>query len=581
MADELIAKAAGGEPQVFEWCGRRKNGQLFPEEISLKKGVIAGQVCVLAVVRDITERKQAEEALRDSERRLNDVIDFLPDATLVIDRYGKVQAWNRAMETMTGVKKEDMLGKGGYEYALPFYGTRRPILIDLVLHQDEAVENQYVTIRRFGDALFAETRAPNLPPGDVILAATASVLRDSDGEFIAAIECIRDVTHQTLLESKLRQAQKMEAIGTLAGGIAHDFNNILASTIGYTELAIMNIGKPNLLNGYLEQVMKACDRAKNLVNQILVFSRQREQERKPVDMTVIVKEALKLLRASLPSTIKINHHFPAEPATVLADPTQIHQIVMNLCTNAAQAMRENGGELDVNLSHISVSTTMAEVNPLFKAGAYVQLVVKDTGHGIDPAIIDKIFDPFFTTKRHQEGTGLGLSVVYGIVNSYDGVVQVTSELGQGTIFNVYIPAIEEIKVAVEQKITQPIPGGTESLLLVDDEELLVQAMENYLGALGYDVVSYTNSPEALYIVQENPCRFDLMITDMTMPHMTGLKLSREVLAINPLMPVILCTGYNASITEDEVKRSGIKEFVLKPVSLQKMAYLIRQVLDMQ
>jgi len=535
----------------------------------------------VVTIEDITDRMRAEDELKESQRRLFDIIEFLPDATLVIDQYGKILAWNLAMETMTGVKKEDMLGKGKYEYALPFYGTRRPILIDLVLHQDEAVENQYVTIRRFGDALFAETRAPNLPPGDVILAATASVLRDSDGEIIAAIECIRDVTHQTRLESKLRQAQKMEAIGTLAGGIAHDFNNILASTIGYTELAIMNIGKPNLLNGYLEQVMKACDRAKNLVNQILVFSRQREQERKPVDMTVIVKEALKLLRASLPSTIKINHHFPSEPATVLADPTQIHQIVMNLCTNAAQAMPENGGEMDVSLSSFSVSTTMAECNPVFKAGAYVQLVVKDTGHGIDPAIIDKIFDPFFTTKRHQEGTGLGLSVVYGIVNSYNGVVQVTSELGQGTIFNVYIPAIEEIKVTSEQKTKEPIHGGTESLLLVDDEELLVQAMEKYLGALGYDVVSSTNSPEALYMVQENPCRFDLMVTDMTMPHMTGLKLSREVLAINPLLPIILCTGYNESITEDEVKRSGIKEFVLKPVSLQKMAYLIRQVLDMQ
>lgn len=535
----------------------------------------------VVTIEDITDRMRAEEELKESQRRLFDIIEFLPDATLVIDRYGKILAWNRAIEIMTGVKKEDMLGKGDYEYALPFYGTRRPILIDLALCQDKETEKQYTTIQRWGDVLFGEAHTPNLPPGNIYLSATASVLRDSSGEVIAAIECIRDITERGRLEAQLRQAQKMEAIGTLAGGIAHDFNNILASTIGYTELAIMNIGKPNLLDGYLAQVMKACDRAKNLVNQILVFSRQREQERKPIDMTVAVKEALKLLRASLPSTIKIDLHFPPEPATVMADPTQIHQIVMNLCTNAAQAMRENGGELDVNLFHFTVPGTMVEFNPVFKAGPYVHLVVKDTGHGIDPAIIDKIFDPFFTTKRHQEGTGLGLSVVYGIVNSYDGVIQVKSEPGQGTTFNVYIPATEEIKVASEQKTTEPIPGGHESLLLVDDEELLVQAMENYLGALGYDVVSSTNSPEALYMVQENPHRFDLMITDMTMPHMTGLKLSREVLALNPLLPIILCTGYNESITEEEVKRSGIKEFVLKPVSLQKMAYLIRQVLDMQ
>jgi len=559
---------------------RRKDGALRDVVVTaapLEREYLSRGTVV--AIDDITDRKRAEDELRESQRRLFDIIEFLPDATLVIDRYGKVQAWNRAIEIMTGVKKEDMLGKGDYEYALPFYGARRPILIDLALCQDKETEKQYTTIQKWGDVLFGEAYTPNLPPGNIHLSATSSVLRDSDGEVIAAIECIRDITERGRLESQLRQAQKMEAIGTLAGGIAHDFNNILASIIGYTELAIMNIGKTNLLTGYLEQVMKACDRAKNLVNQILVFSRQREQERKPIDMIIIVKEALKLLRASLPSTVKINSHFPSEPATVMADPTQIHQIVMNLCTNAAQAMRGNGGELDVNLFHLSVTGTMAELNSTFKAGPYVHLVVKDTGQGIDPGIIDKIFDPFFTTKRHQEGTGLGLSVVYGIVNSYDGVIDVKSEPGKGTTFHIYIPSTGDIKTSDERKTKQSIPGGNETLLLVDDEELLVQAMENYLGSLGYDVVASTNSPEALYMVQENPNRFDLMVTDMTMPHMTGLKLSREVLAINPLLPIILCTGFYESITEEEVKRSGIKEFILKPITLQKMAYLVRQVLD--
>jgi PAS domain S-box-containing protein len=529
--------------------------------------------------RDITEWKQAEETIRASERRLNDVIEFLPDATLVIDWDGQVLAWNRAMETMTGVKKEDMLGKGDYEYALPFYGVRRPILIDLALRQDELTEKQYTAIRRFDDMLFGEAYTPNLPPGDIHLSATASVLRDSDGNIIAAIECIRDITERSRLESQLRQAQKMEAIGTLAGGIAHDFNNILASMFGYTELAMMNQDRADLQSGYLEQVMKASERAKNLVNQILVFSRQREQEKKPVDVRIIAKEALKLLRASLPSTIKMDQQISSVPATVMADPTQIHQIMMNLCTNAAHAMRENGGVLEVSISNLIVSDAMRVINQGFKPGLYVHLMVRDSGHGIEAAIIDKIFDPFFTTKRHQEGTGLGLSVVYGIVKSYDGVIQVKSDLGQGTTFHVYIPAIEEVKETEVRKAEPVVPRGTESILLVDDEEPLVLAMAQYLENMGYDAVFVTASSDALAMVTENPQRFDLVVTDMTMPQMTGMKLSQKILSLNPNIPIILCTGYNETITEDEAKQNGIREFVLKPIQLQKMARLVRQVLD--
>jgi PAS domain S-box-containing protein len=248
---------------------------LQPEDLS------SGMV---VTIEDITDRNRGEQELRESRRRLNDIIEFLPDATLVVDGEGIVLAWNRAMETMTGVKKENMLDRGDYEYALPFYGTRRPILIDLALRQDKELEKQYQGIQRWGDTVFGESRTPNLPPGDIYLSATATVLRDSSGNIIAAIECIRDITERMQLEAQIRQAQKMEAIGTLAGGIAHDFNNILASMVGYTELAMMNGDKADLQSGYLEQVMKACERAKNLVNQILLFSCQREQEKRSVDV---------------------------------------------------------------------------------------------------------------------------------------------------------------------------------------------------------------------------------------------------------------------------------------------------------
>ncbi len=572
-----VKAAFAGQPQKFFWRTFKKEGAILDLDVSLNALTLAGKRYLQVVARDVTERRLAEAELRESQRRLSDIIEFLPDATLVINRDGRVLAWNRAMEAMTGVKKENMLGKGNFEYALPFYGVRRPMLIDCALHQDEEPLKRYAALRRIGNTLFGEVRT--ILPGEISVSATASVLRDSQGILAGAIECIRDITEQVHLESQLRQAQKMEAIGTLAGGIAHDFNNILASIIGYTELAVINRNKTNLQERNLEQVLRACERAKNLINQILVLSRQREQERIPVDMRGIVKETLKLMRASLPTTIKISQHMASEPLTVMADPTQIHQIILNLCTNAAHAMRENGGDLEVTLSGSVVSDEMAAVNPACKAGPYARLMVKDSGHGIDPAIVDKIFDPFFTTKGQGEGTGLGLSVVYGIVKSHDGVIQVKSDPGQGATFQIHLPAMEEVKSAGEKKVVQAVPGGRESILLVDDEELLVTAMEQYLRALGYDSVSVTDSSEALDMVIENPCRFDLIITDMTMPHMTGLNLSRKVLSINPSVPIILCTGFNETITEAEARENGIREFVLKPIPLKQLARLVRQVFD--
>jgi len=409
-----------------------------------------------------------------------------------------------------------------------------------------------------------------------VLGRGSVITRNAAGKALRMVGTIIDIDDRKRLESQLFQAQKMEAIGTLAGGIAHDFNNILASISGYTELSILKKGDQD---NYLRQVMKACERAKNLVNQILLFSRRREGEKKPVDVKVIVKEALKLLRASLPSTIRINPSVSVEASMMMADPTHLHQIVMNLCTNAAHAMRENGGSLDVSVSNLVVSEDMTSTNPGFQAGPYVHLQVKDCGQGIDPSIMDKIFDPFFTTKKLEEGTGLGLSVVYGIVKSYGGEIRVESKCGRGSTFDIYLPGLTVENTAEGARIDPLPPGGNECILVIDDEQDLVTALQKYLAALGYEVVASNDGVDALGIFRKDPQRYDLIVTDMTMPRMTGLKLSREILSIRPDIPIILCTGYHESITEAEAKRHGIREFVMKPVRLSEYSRLIRKSLD--
>ncbi|HUH65044.1 MAG TPA: response regulator [Syntrophales bacterium] len=378
-------------------------------------------------------------------------------------------------------------------------------------------------------------------------------------------------------EKGLLQAQKMEAIGTLAGGIAHDFNNILGAILGLTEMTLYESREASQKRR-LEQVIGACDRARNLVNHILTFSRRGEQERRPVDIGIIVKESLKLLRASLPSTINIMSDIPQNSNTVFADPTQIHQIMMKLCTNAAYAMRERGGMLKIELEHVDIDTAALSSNPALKPGPYARLIVSDTGCGIDPAIIDRIFDPFFTTKKPGEGTGLGLSVVYGIVKSYGGAINVYSEPALGTTFKIYLPRIESAAPS-ESKSQGPIPRGEERILFVDDEEVLAEIGKEMVQSLGYVVAARTSSVEALKAFQAQPFRYDIIITDMTMPNMTGVELAREIHRIRADVPVIVCTGFSELINEREAGRLGIEKLLMKPLFLKDLALAIRDVLD--
>jgi len=379
------------------------------------------------------------------------------------------------------------------------------------------------------------------------------------------------------LGRQLRQAQKMEAVGTLAGGIAHDFNNILSAVIGFTEMAMEDAPPDSALTHNMEQVLQAGLRAKHLVQQILAFSRQSEHEMKPVQLDRIIKEACALLRASLPTTIDIRTDIRTA-AFIMGDPTQMHQVLMNLGTNAGHAMRDRGGQLVVMLREATLEEVREKGLPRMDAEAYLQLVVQDTGQGIPPTIMDRIFDPFFTTKEHTEGTGMGLSVAHGIIKSHGGLIDVESLVGRGTTFHIYLPKIMP-RAKAHHHSALPLPSGSERVLLVDDETMLVDMGRQVLTRLGYQVTACTSSVEALQHFQNDPAAFDLVITDMTMPHLTGKELATALLKIKPALPIILCTGFSETITEETAKRIGIKAFILKPIVMSDLAETMRKVLD--
>jgi two-component system cell cycle sensor histidine kinase/response regulator CckA len=380
------------------------------------------------------------------------------------------------------------------------------------------------------------------------------------------------------VQEQLFQSQKLAAVGTLASGIAHDFNNMLAAIIGYTEMASIDCDD-GTKKKYLHQVLIAADRAKNLIKQILTFSRQTNHEKKPVDMKIILKEALTLIRASLSATIQIRSEITDVHCTINADLTQIHQIILNLCTNAAQAMGEKGGFLDVTLMRIDVDNTQPGRHPQLIPGCYAKLTVADTGTGIDSAIRDRIFEPFFTTKEVGEGTGLGLSVVYGIVTDHGGTITVSGEVGKGAVFDVYLPCVDLPAIVTEIPSDRPLPGGRERILLVDDDHAICIMARLMLESLGYAITATSNSTEALVMFQDNPKGFDLVITDMAMPKKTGMELAYQILRIRPGMPIILCTGFSDHVNEERAKDAGISAFIMKPFSREAISRVVRDVLD--
>jgi len=403
-------------------------------------------------------------------------------------------------------------------------------------------------------------------------------VQERTAELATTLEQLQaEMVERQRLTEELRQVQKMEAVGRLAGGVAHDFNNILAAMIGYTELATHNMPVSSPAWHQLREVLRAGQRAKALVQQILTFSRRTEQAHTPVQFPPLVEEALALLRASLPSTIEIRQYIDPEAGAVLADPTQLHQVVLNLCANAEYAMRQTGGVLEVRLEAVDVDTALAAPYPTLHLGRHVRLTVRDTGQGMPPDVVERIYDPFFTTKAAGEGTGIGLSVVHGIVANHGGTITVESQVGHGTTFMIYLPCIPW-DMAGEVQAEESLPHGQGRLLLVDDEPALVRLGHSVLKQLGYDVTAHTSSVEALADFQAAPHRFDLVITDYTMPQMTGDALTRALRRLRPDIPIILETGFSHTIDAEQAAALGIDAFLLKPWTVLELARTIAQVL---
>jgi len=514
------------------------------------------------IIEDISVRKRSEAAIIESEEKYRTVLEANPDPVVVYDIEGKVTYFNPAFTRVFGWTLEERLGNKMDDFVPEEAWQETKMMIEKVLAG-----------KRFSGI---ETCRYNKKGEIIPVSLSGAIYNDQNANPIGSIINLRDISDQKKMKAQLQQAQKMEAIGTLAGGIAHDFNNILSAILGYSELALADLPSEASIRNKLEAIHSSGERARDLVSQILAFSRKDDQVRSPVEVHHILKDALKLLRPAIPTTIEIQTQISSK-CRILGDPSRINQIIMNLCTNAYQAMLETGGTLNIFLSHVKMEGKAAAFAQI-PAGSYGKLIISDTGVGIPSENIERIFDPYFTTKEKGKGTGLGLAAVHGIVKSHGGAILVESQIGKGTKFEVYLPLTLDRSDTQEQAESQ-ITGGNERILLVDDEHDILEIGNEMLKKLGYIVTTKDNARDALKLFTEQPEQFDLVITDMTMPNMTGDRLAVELSKIRSDIPFILCTGFSELMSKEKAESVGIKGFLMKPVAMKNLSDMIRKVLD--
>jgi PAS domain S-box-containing protein len=514
-------------------------------------------------------REIIRERLRSSEKRYRELFESLVDVYYRTDRNDICEIISPSIEKVCGYQPREIIGKPVAEL------FKEKILSDdfnSILRKNESVKNFEAEIRKKdGSSIWASINAQSL--------------KDDKGNFSGTEGIVRDISATKILEKEkrqrelvLRQNQKMESIGTLAGGIAHDFNNILAAIIGYAEMALQKVDKSNPLGQDILGIIRSASRAKDLVRHILIFSRRTSYDAGPVEMYLMIKEVIKMIQASLSDTIAVEQVIKCRNGIVLADPTEIHQVILNLCANATEAMDGMKGVITITLEKQIYSENDLITEPELKPGPFITLSIKDTGIGILPANINRVFDPFYTTKEIGKGSGLGLSVVHGIVKRLGGFTTVESTPGFGTAVKIALPEITAQSNGQNNE-HEVLPSGNERILFVDDEPIVVDVTKKILEQLGYQVTDFASSKEALFLFKEHPDLFDLVITDQTMPGISGEQLSKELLAIRADIPIIMCTGYSLDIDAEKAKNIGIKDYVMKPIDKKNLATIVRKALD--
>lgn len=517
------------------------------------------------------ERKRSQEALQESKERYRALYDQTPLMYFTVDPQLTVLSVNQFGAEVLGYQVQELVGNS----------------VLSVIHEEDRPHFQQAVAQSLQEGNGAPIREFRKLTKDGTLLwvkETLQTITDPQQQKILLLSC-EDITDRKRAEEalarsekQLRQTQKMEAMGTLAGGIAHDFNNILGAILGYSELALTQVSQNQKVKSYLEEVLTAGLRAKELVKQILAFSRRSDQEREAVDLTVIVREALQMIRATLPTTIEIRSQLDVDSAVVFADSTQLHQVVMNLCANAEYAMRKDGGVLELTVTSVELTPTSVMDFPSLKPGMFLQLTIRDTGQGIPAQVLERIFEPFFTTKSKGEGTGLGLAVVHGVIVGHGGHIGVSSVKDQGTTFTILLPRLDVVLPAQPDK-AEEWPKGTGRILYVDDEEMLAKWGEQLLTHVGYAVVATTNPHEAMDLFRKEPDQFDLIVTDQTMPAMSGEAFAKELLKIRQDIPIILCSGFSHNMTAEKAAQLGLSAFLMKPVNAADLAHIVKKVID--